>query len=113
MIKLNDDYLTVTPRLKDHWLKAIGSDHEGLKVSFEKGGCSGEQLTFELLEVGHGKDDSYIALNDTAKLYLDQKVMHVFAGATLDLVDEGINQVVKLDGPNLGNSCGCGQSYGI
>ncbi len=113
MIKLNDDYLNVTPRLKDHWLKAIGGDHEGLWISFVKGGCSGEQLHFELVESGQNKQDSYVLLNDSAKLFIDQKVMHIFTGATLDLVDEGINQVVKLEGPNLGKSCGCGQSYGL
>ena len=113
MIKLNDDYLTVTPKLKAHWLKAVKAEHDGLRASFTKGGCSGQELKFELVQNGGNIEDSFIMLDDKAKLYLDRKMMHVFAGGTLDLVEEGISEIVKLDGPNLGGGCGCGLSYNI
>lgn len=112
MFKLDDNYLTVTPKLKEHWLRAINENHhDGLLAGFVKAGCNGQELTFKLVGKGENNKDCYVALSDTVKLYLDQRVMHVFAGGTLDLVTEGINNTVKLDGPNLDGSCGCGQSY--
>lgn len=112
-MELQKDYLTVTPKLKEHWLKAINDNHDGIWATFVKGGCSGEELKFELLDQGHNKNDSYIMLDGNKKLYLDTHVMHVFAGGTLDLVKDGIGEVVKFDGPNLGGGCGCGQSYDL
>lgn len=113
MFELDKKYLTVTPKLKEHWLKAVNDSHDGIWATFVRGGCSGDELKFELLEKDHDKTDNYILLDDSTKLYIDQKVMHVFSGGTLDLVQDGIGEVVKLNGPNLGAGCGCGQSYNI
>jgi iron-sulfur cluster assembly protein len=113
MLKLNDDYVVVTPKLKAHWLKAVKPEHDGIRASFTKGGCSGQELKFELVDSGANTEDSFIMLNDTAKLFLDRTMMQVFAGGTLDLVEEGISETVKLEGPNLGGGCGCGLSYNL
>jgi len=113
MIELNDDYLTVTPKLKAHWCKAVKAEHDGLRASFSKGGCSGQELKFALVNSGENTEDSYIMLDENTKLYLERAMMHVFAGGTLDLVEDGISEVVKFEGPNLGGGCGCGLSYNI
>jgi iron-sulfur cluster assembly protein len=114
MIELRDDYLTVTPKLKAHWLKAVQPEqHDGLRASFTKGGCSGQELKFALVNRGTNSEDSFIRLDENTKLYLDRTMMHVFAGGTLDLVEEGISEIVKFEGPNLGGGCGCGLSYNI
>jgi iron-sulfur cluster assembly protein len=83
----------------------------GLRIGVKKSGCSGFGYTFDYAdEVGTG--DSLFESHD-AKLVVDAQSLPLLDGAKLDFVKDGFKQTFKFENPNIGETCGCGESFSV
>jgi iron-sulfur cluster assembly protein len=83
----------------------------GLRVGVKKVGCSGYAYTFDYADEMHPGDRLFEA--HEAKLVVDADTLSVLDGSRLDFVKEGFKRVFKFDNPNVGSTCGCGESFNI
>ena len=107
MITLTDRAVAKVKQL----MIAEGKEGYGLRVAVRGGGCSGFEygLTFE--EAAAEKDKVLelsglqVFLDDMSQLYLD--------GTSIDFVDSLAGSGFKIDNPQSGGSCGCGNSPSV
>ena len=83
----------------------------GLRLGVKQVGCSGFAYTFDMArEVGAG-DHTFEAFD--AKLVVDADALPYLDGSELDYVREGFKQMFAVKNPNVGATCGCGESFSI
>ena len=46
-------------------------------------------------------------------LAIDKNAVQFLRGTEIDLVEEGVNRVVKFRNPNVKGECGCGESFSV
>ena len=83
-----------------------------IRLSVSTSGCSGYAYVLDFVD-SIGADDQVIALDDSLSLALDSKAVDVLRGTEIDLVTEGLNQVIKFNNPNVVAECGCGESFSV
>jgi iron-sulfur cluster assembly accessory protein len=44
---------------------------------------------------------------------VDNTALSMLKGTEIDLVKDGINQVIKFNNPNVVAECGCGESFSV
>ena len=82
-----------------------------LRIGVKKVGCSGYAYTYDIADEVSAEDhvfeshDAKVVLNDATLPYMD--------GSHLDFVTDGLKQVFKVENPNAGNMCGCGESFSL
>jgi Fe-S cluster assembly protein SufA/iron-sulfur cluster assembly protein len=59
------------------------------------------------------QDDAILTPNDGVTLAIDPKAINILRGTEIDLVQEGLNRVVKFNNPNVVAECGCGESFSV
>ncbi len=82
-----------------------------VRLAVEPAGCSGFKYRVE--PVGEiGADDRIF---DTAgvRLVVDPLSLPYVQGTRVDLVREGLARRLRYDNPNVRQSCGCGESFGV
>jgi iron-sulfur cluster assembly protein len=83
----------------------------GLRVSLKPVGCSGYAYSYELAnEVRDG--EQRIEAHGATLLVATADLMSL-GGACLDFVTDGLKQSFQFDNPNVGNTCGCGESFSL
>ena len=83
----------------------------GLRVGIRKEGCSGFAYTFDYADELRAGDQAFEAHNAT--VVVDADSLAVLDGARLDFVKEGFKQIFRVDNPNVGDTCGCGESFSV
>jgi iron-sulfur cluster assembly protein len=83
----------------------------GLRVGVKKVGCSGFAYTFDYADEIQPGDRLFEAHD--AKVVVDADTLSALDGSRLDFVKEGFKQVFKFDNPNVGSTCGCGESFNV
>jgi iron-sulfur cluster assembly protein len=83
----------------------------GLRVGVKNVGCSGYAYTYDIADTV-AEDDRVFEAHGAA-LVVQAKHLPSLAGSSLDFVTEGMKQCFKFDNPNVGNTCGCGESFSI
>jgi len=83
----------------------------GLRVGIKKVGCSGFAYTFDYADELRPGDESFEAHG--AKLVVDGHAKVLLDGSKLDFVKSGFVQSFKFDNPNVGGTCGCGESFSL
>ncbi len=83
----------------------------GLRVGLKPVGCSGYAYTFALADEVH--DDEIRIESHDATLLIDKRNLPSLEGACLDYVTEGLKRSFQFDNPNVGNTCGCGESFSL
>jgi iron-sulfur cluster assembly protein len=83
----------------------------GLRVGVKNVGCSGFAYTYQIAEV-LGPDDQVFE-HGGAKLVVDALSLASIDGSRLDYVTEGMKRSFQFDNPNVGSTCGCGESFNL
>ncbi|WP_317931009.1 iron-sulfur cluster assembly accessory protein [Halioxenophilus sp. WMMB6] len=89
-----------------------GGDNHWIRLSVTTSGCSGYAYVLDFVEQPD-EGDQIIALDDQLSLALDSEAVTVLRGTEIDLVTEGLNQVIKFNNPNVVGQCGCGESFSV
>ncbi|WP_394755823.1 HesB/IscA family protein [Rhodoferax sp.] len=83
----------------------------GLRVGVKSVGCSGFAYTYELADELRADEQRFDAHGAT--LLIAPQNLATLDGACLDFVTEGLKQSFQFDNPNVGNTCGCGESFSL
>lgn len=83
----------------------------GLRVGVKPVGCSGLTYTYDIADTLHA--DDVVFEHFGAKLVVDAKALTSIDGARLDYVSEGMKKTFQFDNPNVGSTCGCGESFNL
>jgi len=83
----------------------------GLRVGVKNVGCSGFAYTYELADEVLRDEQSFEGHGAT--LLIAPQSLATLDGACLDFVTEGLKQSFQFDNPNVGNTCGCGESFSL
>ena len=83
----------------------------GLRVGVKSVGCSGFAYTYELADEARTGEKRFEGHG--AALLIDPQNLAMLDGACLDFVTEGLKQSFQFDNPNVGTTCGCGESFSL
>lgn len=90
--------------------KLNNSSCTGVRISIDKGGCSGSTYIFEVTNDEPGKYESFLE-NNNHRVLIDPKSEMLLFGSTLDwIVKDQFNQGFDLINSKEKSRCGCGES---
>lgn len=89
----------------------VQSEGSLVRLSTKESGCTGYAYVLDIVEVA--QDGDTVMDFEGVKLAIDDKSLTLLKGTEIDLVREGINQVVKFNNPNVVAECGCGESFSV
>jgi iron-sulfur cluster assembly protein len=105
--------INLTERAAEHvrrYLERQGSG-AGLRIGVKTTGCSGYAYVFEPVhEIGAG---DAVFESHGVKVVVDAQSLPFLAGAELDFSREGLNAGLKVQNPNVKDTCGCGESFSV
>jgi len=104
--------ITLTPAAAAQIRKQIAKHGSGigLRVGIKPVGCSGYAYTYALAD--DVRDDEQ-RIEAGATLLVATEHLASLDGACLDFVTEGLKQTFQFDNPNVGITCGCGESFSL
>jgi iron-sulfur cluster assembly protein len=82
-----------------------------LRLGVKKVGCSGFAYTFDYADEAHVGDQMFESYNAT--VIIDAGSLPFLDGSRVDFVKDGLNESFRFDNPNVGNTCGCGESFSL
>ena len=91
--------------------KLAGQAGKLIRVSTKASGCTGFAYVLDMVEQAQ-EGDQLLTFGDVA-LAVDPAALELIQGTEIDLVKDGINQVVKFNNPNVVAECGCGESFSV
>ncbi len=82
-----------------------------LRIAVSGGGCSGFQygLSFD----DQRNDDDFLFERDGVTVVVDDVSLGLLNGAEVDFVEDLMGASFRINNPNAGSSCGCGNSFSI
>ncbi len=87
------------------------SGKRALRVGIKRGGCSGYSYLLELADAPTAKD---IVLEDkSATLFIDAASAEKLDGSEIDYLDSLQGAGFRINNPQAGRGCGCGNSFGF
>ena len=92
-------------------LRSLENDQDlMLRIAIYSGGCSGFKYHLAMTkEIEEG--DMEIKCDEKSIAVLDEVTLEMLSGGMLDFVDEVSGSYFKIQNPNAGSSCGCGNSF--
>lgn len=105
--------ITLTPAAAAQISKQIAKHGGGigLRVGIKPVGCSGYAYTYALADDVREEEQRIEAHGAT--LLVATEHLASLEGACLDFVTEGLKQAFQFDNPNVGITCGCGESFSL
>ncbi|MDD2846054.1 MAG: iron-sulfur cluster assembly accessory protein [Rhodoferax sp.] len=105
--------ITLTPAAATQIRKQIAKHGSGigLRVGIKPVGCSGYAYTYALAD--DVRDNEQRIEAHGATLLVATEHLASLEGACLDFVTEGLKQTFQFDNPNVGITCGCGESFSL
>lgn len=89
--------------------KYINSKSEfGFKLSVKNSGCNGYKYDWSLASESVGNDVE--VLDNGARILVDKLAYLYVQDATIDLETSTFNSTLRIDNPQVKNTCGCGES---
>ena len=83
-----------------------------IRLSTKESGCTGFSYVLDIVDTASG-DDTVLEFGNVI-LAVDSSSAHqMLKGTEIDLVREGVNEVVKFNNPNVVAECGCGESFSV
>ena len=83
----------------------------GLRIGIKTSGCSGMAYMLEFVDALN--EDDRVFIDKGIKLIVDEKSLVYLDGTELDFVKECLNEGFKFNNPNVGDQCGCGESFNV
>lgn len=109
----NAPAVTMTEAAVRHFEKKLATqDGKIIRLSTETSGCTGYAYVLDFAD-GPEAEDEILTPSDKITLSVAPDAVNILRGTQIDLVTEGINQVVKFNNPNVVAECGCGESFSV
>lgn len=83
-----------------------------VRLSTKASGCTGYAYVLDLVD-GSEAGDEIVQASPAIAMAVSADAVPLVRGTEIDLVTEGINQVVKFHNPNVVAECGCGESFSV
>ncbi len=109
---IQSSVFTVTPKAAEmvrNIMKNEGKEGHALRVTVMPGGCAGYTYGLDFDDAAQA-DDQVVETNGV-KLFINEDILPLVQGATLDFVESLQGAGFVLDNPNATKSCGCGKSF--
>jgi len=106
--------ISLTQPAADHVRRMLEQRGQGigLRLGTKKSGCSGFAYVVDYAD-GVEPDDQVIETCGV-KVVVDSASLPLLEGLELDYVKENaLNQGFEFRNPNVKNTCGCGESFGV
>jgi iron-sulfur cluster assembly protein len=100
---------SATKRLQHLMQESKEQEFCGIRVSVDKGGCSGYKYVFDYVKTPNPQDDAIS--QDGFTLFVDPKAVLYIVGTELDYVEEELSSRFIFKNPNEKARCGCGESF--
>lgn len=82
-----------------------------VRLAVERAGCSGFRYRIDRAdEIG---DEDEVFESAGVRIAVDRASVPYLQGTRVDLVREGLARRLRYDNPNVRQSCGCGESFGV
>ncbi len=105
--------VTMTAAAISHFEKKLAANTgKIIRLSTETSGCTGYAYVLDFADAAI-EGDEVLQPSDKIVLAVDPQAMALLRGTEIDLVTEGVNQVVKFNNPNVVAECGCGESFSV
>lgn len=103
----------VTPRAARHLTHQLSKQPGavGVRLAVEPSGCSG--YGYRLEDAQSLNDGDEVFESEGVRVVVDRLSLPFVQGTTIDLVQEGLARRLRFDNPNVRQSCGCGESFGV
>jgi iron-sulfur cluster assembly protein len=82
-----------------------------MRLAVSPAGCSGFRYRVEPAQA-IGQDDAVFE-SGGVRIVIDALSLPYVQGTRIDLVQEGLARRLRYDNPNVRQSCGCGESFGV
>jgi iron-sulfur cluster assembly protein len=105
--------VSMTQRAAKH-LAAQLAKHPGavaVRLAVEPAGCSG--FGYRVDHADEIRADDRVFESAGLRIAVDPLSLPYVQGTTIDLVQEGLARKLRFDNPNVRQSCGCGESFGV
>lgn len=104
--------VTLTDSAQKYFSKKLANQSEKLiRISTKVSGCTGFAYVLDIIDT---VDETDIVIPfDGGRLAVAAESMPVLSGTEIDLVQEGVNEVITYHNPNVVDECGCGQSFSV
>jgi Fe-S cluster assembly protein SufA/iron-sulfur cluster assembly protein len=82
-----------------------------IRLSTKESGCTGFSYVLDIVDSAL-ENDTVLEFGNVV-LAVDSQSTAMLKGTEIDLVREGVNEVVKFKNPNVVAECGCGESFSV
>lgn len=96
------------------YLRAQIARHPGaiaVRLGVERAGCSG--FRYRLDRAGEIAEGDALFESGCVRIVVDAASLPYVQGTRVDLVREALGQRLQYENPNVRQSCGCGESFGV
>ena len=84
----------------------------GLRLTTKKSGCSGYAYVVDYADAI--EEDDEVFESEGIKILVDRKSLPRLDGTEIDFVtSNALNRGFEFRNPNVKNTCGCGESFGV
>lgn len=91
--------------------KLIKQPGKLIRLSTKESGCTGFSYVLDIVDAA--SDEDTVLEFGSVTLAVDSQSTAMLKGTEIDLVREGVNEVVKFKNPNVVAECGCGESFSV
>jgi len=104
--------VTLTQAAEQYFAKKLSSQAgKIIRVSTKESGCTGFAYVLDMVDQAV-ESDQVLSFGDVV-VAVDIGAVSMIKGTEIDLVQEGINHVIKFNNPNVVAECGCGESFSV
>ena len=82
-----------------------------VRLAVEPAGCSG--FRYRVDRADEIREEDAVFQSAGVRIAVDRASLPYVQGTRVDLVREGLAQRLRYDNPNVRQSCGCGESFGV
>lgn len=108
----NEGIVNFSSAAVEHFKAAVSKGEKVLRLSTKTSGCTGYAYVLELVDQQQATD-KLIEVDNEFSVAIADDTINLVRGTTIDIVQEGINRVVKYINPNVESECGCGESFSV
>ena len=82
-----------------------------IRLTTKVSGCTGFAYVLDLADSAEADDKVFQF--DELTIAVSGEALGLVAGTEIDVAQEGLNEVVKFNNPNVVSECGCGESFSV
>lgn len=105
--------VTVTQAAAGHFAtKLAKAGRQLIRLSVKTSGCTGYAYVLDYVAEPETAD-LLVPVQGGITLAVAADAANFVRGTQIDLVQEGVNRVIKYNNPNVVAECGCGESFSV